>query len=98
MPIEAQENRAKVAVQIISVIPAMMARAGTTALGPPATTRTGKEVRTMTTLRRADLRTIRRQLDAGNSSSLPWMINGIGVGGSMVISLSEHDGRRFPRS
>jgi hypothetical protein len=86
-PIEKQEKRANVVVQIVNVIPAIMVRDGTTALGPPAATRTGKDVRTITTLRRADLRTIRRKRDAGNSSSSPRMINGLGVGGSIVISL-----------
>ena len=49
----------------------MIARVGTTAFGPPAKTRTGKEVRTITTLRRADLRTMLRRLGAGDSFSLP---------------------------
>ena len=52
------ENRANVAVQITMLIPAMISRAGTIAFGPPAKTRTGNEVRTMTALRRADLRTM----------------------------------------
>ena len=63
----------------------MIARVGTTAFGPPAKTRTGKEVRTIARLRRADLRTMLRRLGAGDSFSLPgndhwlrrWRVHGI---------------------
>jgi hypothetical protein len=61
------EHRANVAVQIKRVIPAMISRVTTTAFGPPAKIRTGQEVRTITTLRRADLRTMLRRFGVGDS-------------------------------
>jgi hypothetical protein len=82
---ETNENRENVAVQIKKLIPTMMARAGSTALGPPATARTGKEVRMITRLRRADLRTTLRKLGAADSSWWTGAITGFSVGGSMVI-------------
>src|SRR5271157_2540819 len=81
---ETNENRVNVAVQIKTLIPAMIARAGTTAFGPPIKTRTGKEVRTITTLRRADLRTTLRRLGPWDSFSYPGTITGFSVGGFMV--------------
>jgi hypothetical protein len=86
---ETNENRVNVAVQIKKVIPAMMARVGTTAFGPPEEARTGKEVRTITRLRRADLRTMLRRLDAGDTFSLPGTIAGFNVGEYMVNSVQE---------
>jgi hypothetical protein len=68
-PSDTHENRVNVAAQIKKVIAAMMAIVGTTAFGPPAETRTGRDVRTITALRRADLWTILRKLDARDSSS-----------------------------
>jgi hypothetical protein len=70
------ENNAKVAVQITMMIPAMISRVWTTAFGPPAKTRTGNEVRTITKLRSADLRTIFRRLGVGDSSCVPATIDG----------------------
>jgi hypothetical protein len=59
-----------VVVQIKTLIPAMISSVGTTVFGPPANTRTGHEVRTITTFRSADLRTMLRNLGAVDSSSL----------------------------
>jgi len=77
------EHRANVAVQIKRLIPAMISRVTTTAFGPPAKIRTGQEVRTITTLRRADLRTMLRRFGDGDSSSLPGTITGLSGGGFM---------------
>jgi hypothetical protein len=88
-PIETHENRVNVVVQITQVIPAMIARVGTTALGPPARTRTGKDTTTITRLRRADFWTRLRSLEAGDWSSSPRMINGFDVGWLMVSSVQE---------
>jgi hypothetical protein len=65
--IDTNENSANVAVQIKMLIPAMISSVGTTACGPPA--RTGHEVKTITMLRSADLRTMLRRLGAGDSLS-----------------------------
>jgi hypothetical protein len=58
-----KEKSVNVAAQTTKLIPAMIASTGTTALGPPAETRTGKEVRTIVRFRSADLRTTQCRLD-----------------------------------
>jgi hypothetical protein len=78
------ENSVNVVLQIKTLIPAMISNVGTSAFGPPAKIRTGHEVRTIATLRRADLRTILRKLGAEDSSSLPGTITGFSIAGFMV--------------
>jgi hypothetical protein len=90
------ENRANVAVQIKMLIPAMISMMGMTAFGPPSIIRIGHEVRTITTLRRADLRTTLRRFGVVDSSSLPEMFAGLRVDGFMgTPRRSEKDCRRF---
>jgi hypothetical protein len=93
---ETNENSANVAVQIKTLIPVMISRVGTTALGPPSKIKTGKEVRTITELRRADLRRTLRRLGAGDSSSLPGTVTGFS-GGGFISTPSGRDqvDRRF---
>ena len=62
----ANEYRANVATQIRMLTPTMIFKVGRTAFGPPARIRTGADVRTITTLRSADFRTMLCRFGAGD--------------------------------